>query len=68
MSANQTTQTISERTIGTGQPEFVISEIVNYYNGDMGNARKLTDQSISDGVEGVEFQTKEVDTDFSKDC
>lgn len=67
MSANQTIQTTSERTIGTGQPPFVISEIVNNYNGDMGNARKLTDQSIADDVEAAEFQTKEVNTVFSKE-
>tara|TARA_B110000438_G_C15807146_1_gene647950 strand:- start:1691 stop:2578 length:888 start_codon:yes stop_codon:yes gene_type:complete len=67
MPANQIIQITPERAIGTGQAPFIISEIGNNHNGDMDNARKLIDQSAEAGVDAVKFQTKDIETSFSKE-
>jgi sialic acid synthase SpsE len=67
MPANQIIQITPERAIGTGQAPFIISEIGNNHNGDMDNARKLIDQSVNAGVDAVKFQTKDIESAFSKE-
>lgn len=67
MPANQTIQITPDRAIGTGQPPFIISEIGNNHNGNMDNARKLIDQSVTAGVDAVKFQTKDIESAFSKE-
>lgn len=48
---------INEKTIGEGQPVFVIAEIGINHNGDLETAKKLIDMAKWAGVSAVKLQT-----------
>lgn len=48
---------IGDRTIGDGEPVFIIAEAGVNHNGDMNLARKLIDAATEAGVDAVKFQT-----------
>lgn len=52
---------IGNKTIGYGQPIFVIAEIGINHNGDLGIAKKLIDCAVDAGCDAVKFQKRTVD-------
>ena len=48
---------ISGRTVGAGQPVFIIAEAGVNHNGDMKLAKKLIDAASDAGADAVKFQT-----------
>ena len=44
------------RTIGDGEPVYIIAEIGINHNGSLDLARKLIDGAIFDGADAVKFQ------------
>ncbi|WP_249159007.1 N-acetylneuraminate synthase family protein [Bradyrhizobium jicamae] len=62
---NSTTQaatiTIGNRTIGDGQPCYVIAEIGNNHNGDFDRAIKLVDAAVAAGADCAKFQMRKLD-------
>ena len=57
--------TIGERSVGAGQPTFVIAEIGINHNGSLDIARRLIDAAKSAGCDGVKFQKRTVDLVYS---
>lgn len=56
-----TTFSIGNRTIGAGQPCFIIAEAGVNHNGDMDMARQLIDAAVAAGADAVKFQTFKAD-------
>ncbi|MCQ4333833.1 N-acetylneuraminate synthase family protein [Natronomonas sp. F2-12] len=48
---------IGDRTVGPGEPTFVIAEAGSNHNGDLEMAKKLIDVSVDAGADAVKFQT-----------
>jgi pseudaminic acid synthase len=59
--------TIEGRTIGKGQPPFIIAEMSGNHNGDIERARKIVRAAAASGVDCVKFQTYTADT-LTMDC
>jgi N-acetylneuraminate synthase len=56
---------IAGRTIGSGQPCYVVAEIGINHNGDLGIARQLIDVAAAAGCSAVKFQKRTVDVVYS---
>ena len=57
---------IGDRTISPDQQTFIIGEIGINHNGDMGICTQLIDAAAEAGFDAVKFQTRTVDTVYSK--
>lgn len=60
--------TIGERSIGSGQPCFLIAEAGVNHNGDVAMARRLIDVAARAGADAVKFQTFKADLVISDDA
>lgn len=56
---------IGNKTIGDGQPSFIVAEIGINHNGDMDIAKKLIDASVLAGCDAVKFQKRTVDVVYT---
>jgi N-acetylneuraminate synthase len=56
---------IAGRSIGEGQPCYVVAEIGINHNGDMGLTHQLIDVAINAGCNAVKFQKRTVDVVYS---
>lgn len=65
MNANQATVQFGERTIGDGQPCYVIAEAGANHNGDYNVACELIDVAVEAGADAVKFQTYSGNTLYS---
>ena len=52
------TVTIGDKTVGAGQPTYVIAEIGLNHNGDITIAKQLIDVAVSAGCDAVKFQKR----------
>lgn len=53
---------IGNRSIGDGHPAFLIAEIGNNHQGDVGLARKLVDAAVNAGADCAKFQMRTMAT------
>ena len=51
---------VGNREIGEGQPTYIIAEIGNNHQGDIGLAFKLVDYAVEAGVDCVKFQMRDI--------
>lgn len=58
---------IGKKTVGPGNPTYVIAEIGINHNGSLDTAKKLIDVAIDTGCDAVKFQKRDVDVVYSKD-
>jgi len=58
---------IGDRTVGDGEPCYVIGEIGINHNGDLGIARRLIDVAAIAGAQAVKFQKRTVDVVYTAD-
>src|ERR1700730_3400580 len=56
---------IRERSIGPGQPIFVVAEIGINHNGSLELAKALIDAAIAAGCDAVKFQKRTVEIVYS---
>jgi sialic acid synthase len=56
-----------DKSIGDGEPPFIIAEIGNNHNGSLEIAKQLIHKAKEVGVDAVKFQKKDVETAFSKE-
>ncbi|MDT5269276.1 MAG: N-acetylneuraminate synthase [Acidobacteriota bacterium] len=56
---------IGDRTVGEGQPCFIVAEIGINHNGDLDTARKLISASLLAGCDAVKFQKRTVDVVYT---
>lgn len=56
---------IGDRTVGEGQPCFVVAEIGINHNGDLDTARKLISAALLAGCDAVKFQKRTVDVVYT---
>ena len=56
---------IAGRTVGGGNPCYVVAEIGINHNGDMDLARRLIDVAVAAGCSAVKFQKRTVDVVYS---
>jgi N-acetylneuraminate synthase len=49
---------LGKRSVGEGQPVYVIAEIGLNHNGDLGIAKKLIDAAVVSGCDAVKFQKR----------
>ncbi len=56
---------IAGRTVGAGNPCYVVAEIGINHNGDMNIAKKLIDVAAASGCNAVKFQKRTVDVVYS---
>lgn len=56
-----------KRSIGKGQPTYVIAEIGINHNGSLDNAKKLIDGAVSAGCDAVKFQKRTPELCVPKD-
>ena len=52
---------IGNRSIGTGQPCYVIAEVGNNHNGDFDRAIALVDAAVAAGADCAKFQMRKLD-------
>jgi N,N'-diacetyllegionaminate synthase len=57
---------IGERSVGAGQPAYVIAEAGANHNRDIGIARELIDVAVEAGADAVKFQTYSGDRIYSR--
>ena len=57
---------IGQRTIGKGQPAYVIAEIGNNHNGDVGLARALVDAAHAAGADCAKFQLRDLSSLYGR--
>ena len=57
---------VGNRTIGAGQPCFIVAEVGINHNGDMALARAMIDAAVAAGADSVKFQNYRTD-DFLAD-
>ena len=60
--------TLSGRTLGNGEPVFVIAEAGVNHNGDIALARRLVDAAAECGADAVKFQTFKVDALLTREA
>jgi len=58
---------IGDRTVGPGEPTFVIAEAGSNHNGDLESARELIDVAADAGADAVKFQTFRAEDLYVKD-
>ncbi len=58
---------IRDKTVGRGEPVFVIAEIGNNHNGDMALAKKTIDGASLAGADAVKFQKRTLKAVFTKE-
>src|SRR6201996_7672470 len=59
MNSNQRSFAVSEkRSIGAGQPVYIIAEIGINHNGSLDIAKKLIDEAVNAGCDAVKFQKR----------
>jgi len=56
---------IAGRSIGEGNPCYVVAEIGINHNGDLGLARQLIDVAVNAGCNAVKFQKRTIDVVYS---
>jgi N-acetylneuraminate synthase/N,N'-diacetyllegionaminate synthase len=59
---------LSGRTVGAGEPVFVIAEAGVNHNGDVALARRLVDAAAECGADAVKFQTFNVDALLTREA
>jgi N-acetylneuraminate synthase/N,N'-diacetyllegionaminate synthase len=59
---------LSGRTLGSGEPVFVIAEAGVNHNGDVALARRLVDAAAECGADAVKFQTFNVDALLTREA
>ncbi len=59
------TVSLNGRTVGPGQPCFIVAEIGINHNGDLEIAKKLIDAAAEAGADAVKFQTRTVDVVYT---
>lgn len=57
---------IGRRTLGRGQPAYLVAEAGSNHNGDLGQARSLIDAAAQAGADAVKFQTFRADALYPK--
>ena len=58
---------VAKRTVGEGEPVFVIAEIGINHNGSVGLARQLIDGAAAAGCDAVKFQKRTPELCVPKD-
>jgi N-acetylneuraminate synthase len=58
---------IGNKTIGNGQPCFVVAEIGINHNGSVDTAKKLIDAAVLAGCDAVKFQKRTVDVVYTQE-
>lgn len=61
----ESTVRIGSRTIGQGNPCFVVAEIGINHNGDVEVAKQLIDAAVTTGCDAVKFQKRTVDVVYT---
>jgi N-acetylneuraminate synthase len=56
---------IGGRSVGTGNPCYVVAEIGINHNGDLSIAKKLIDVAVASGCSAVKFQKRTIDVVYS---
>jgi N-acetylneuraminate synthase len=56
---------IGDKSIGPGQPCYVVAEIGINHNGDLDTCRKLIDVAVTAGCDAVKFQKRTVDVVYT---
>jgi N-acetylneuraminate synthase/N,N'-diacetyllegionaminate synthase len=59
---------LSGRTLGSGEPVFVIAEAGVNHNGDVALARRLVDAAAECGADAIKFQTFSVDALLTREA
>ena len=59
---------INGRSIGEGEPCFIIAEAGVNHNGDMGTAKRLVEVAKDAGADAVKFQTFKAGSMVSRDA
>ncbi len=54
--------------VGLGQPTYLIAEIGQNHNGDIGVAKKLIDVAVRSGANAVKFQKRDLDSELTKEA
>lgn len=52
---------VGQRTVGSGQPVFVVAEIGINHNGDVTLAKQLVDAAVAAGCDAVKFQKRTIE-------
>ncbi len=58
---------VGKKWVGAGEPNFIIAEIGNNHNGDIGLARQSVITAAHLGADAVKFQKREIDEVFTKE-
>ena len=58
---------IAHKTIGDGQPCFIIAEIGINHNGSVELAKQMIDIAVTTGCDAVKFQKRTVDVVYTKE-
>jgi len=58
---------VGKKLVGRGRPAFVIAEIGNNHNGDMGLARRSIETAALTGADAVKFQKRNLKEVFTQD-
>jgi N-acetylneuraminate synthase len=58
---------IGKRTVGDGQPCYIVAEIGINHNGDIDIAKKLTSLAFASGCDAVKFQKRTVEVVYGKE-
>ncbi len=66
MNATKTIRLASGRRIGPGEPCFVVAEIGNNHQGDLGIARDMVYAAAAAGADAVKFQKRNMDCLFTR--
>ena len=61
-----TSFSVGGRTVGPGQPAYLIAEIGNNHNGSADLAKKLVDLAIDAGADAVKFQLRNMEAVYGK--
>lgn len=57
--------TIGNKTIGDGEPTFIVAEIGINHNGSLENAKKLIDVAVAAGCDAVKFQKRTIEVVYT---
>lgn len=60
------TAKLGDRTVGDGQPTFVIAEIGQNHNGEVELAKKLIDMAVRCGADAVKFQKRDIPSELTR--
>ncbi|MCH8048897.1 N-acetylneuraminate synthase family protein, partial [Patescibacteria group bacterium] len=58
---------IANKTIGEGEPVFIIAEIGINHNGSIENVKKLIDVAVESGCDAVKFQKRTIDVVYTEE-